>query len=64
MSEIDIKRWEIVIKKIIRKKKVKLDNEIVISEIIFGMVYHGRPYEEFQKIPIYEFRLRVPITRH
>jgi hypothetical protein len=37
---------------------IKLENEIVISEIVFGMV-HGRPYNEFQKVPIYQFRLLV-----
>ncbi len=41
MSEIDIKRWEIVIKNnnnksLLEKEIVKLENEIVISEIVFG----------------------------
>jgi hypothetical protein len=50
---------EIVIKKVNKKKEViiekkkneivRLENEIVISEIVFGMV-NERPYEGFQKI--------------
>jgi hypothetical protein len=60
MSEIDIKRWEIVIfkiniKSLLEKEIFKLENKIVISEIGFGMV----PYEESQKFPIYEFRSLV-----
>jgi hypothetical protein len=31
---------------------VRLENEVVIFEIVFEMV-HERPYEGFQKIPIY-----------
>ncbi len=33
-----------------RNKIVKLENEVVIFEIVFGMV-HGRPYKRFQKNP-------------
>ncbi len=63
MSEIDLKRWEIIILKInikslLEREIFKLENKIVISEIGFGMV-PGRPYEEFQKFPIYEFRSLV-----
>jgi len=51
-----------VVKKINKKshyfKKIKLENEIIIFEIVFGMV-HGRPYNEFQKVPIYQFRLLI-----
>jgi hypothetical protein len=39
VSEIDIKRWEIVINKkksLLEKEIVKLENEIVISEIVVG----------------------------
>ncbi len=36
-----------------------LENEIVISEIVFGMV-HGRPYKEFQKNP----HIPVLLARH
>jgi hypothetical protein len=35
-----------------RNKIVKFENEIVISEIVFGIV-HGRPYQGFQKNPSY-----------
>jgi hypothetical protein len=46
-----------------------IEGEIIISEIVFGMV-HGRPYEGFPKkkkktphlSPIYQFQL--PITHH
>ncbi len=61
--------WEIVIKKIQRKKKqllrkwnepVRLENEIVIFEIVFEMV-HGWSYEGFQKkIP----HIPISIARH
>jgi hypothetical protein len=47
---------------IIRKIEIvrlENENEIVISEIIFGMV-HGWPYEGFQKIP----HIPIPITHH
>jgi hypothetical protein len=39
-------------KKIYKKRNevVRLENEIVIFKIVFGMV-HGRPYKGFQKIP-------------
>ncbi len=54
-------RWEIVIKKVRRKRKVikqlvvfnevvRLESEVVNFEFFFGMV-HGQPYEGFQKIP-------------
>jgi hypothetical protein len=53
--------------KIVIKKKyeiVRLENDVVISEIVFGMV-HGQPYEGFQKISIYQFRfLIVGILHH
>jgi hypothetical protein len=35
-----------------------LENEVVISKIVFGMV-HGRPYGRFQKSPIYQFQLLI-----
>jgi hypothetical protein len=35
-----------------RNKIVKFENEIVISEIVFGIV-HGRPYQGFPKNPSY-----------
>jgi hypothetical protein len=35
------------------------ENEIIISEIIFGMI-HEKPYEEFQKI----FHIPILITYH
>jgi hypothetical protein len=34
------------------------ENGVVIFLIVFGMV-HGRPYEGFQKIPLYQFWLLV-----
>jgi hypothetical protein len=53
-------RWEIVIKKVNKKNEVvRLENEIVISEIVIGIV-HGQPYKGFQKNPpIYQIRLLV-----
>ncbi len=50
-----------MIKKVNRENKtiifksnevVILENEVVIFEIVFGMI-HGWPYEGFQKIPQY-----------
>ncbi len=38
---------------------IKLQNEVVISEIVFGMV-HGRPYKGFETIP----HVPIPITCH
>jgi vancomycin permeability regulator SanA len=35
---------------------IKLENEIIISAIVFGMV-RGQPFNEFQKVPTYQFRL-------
>jgi hypothetical protein len=46
---------DVIIKKI---EIIKPENEIVIFEIVFGIV-HGRPYNEFQKVPIYQFQLLV-----
>ncbi len=54
------------INKVYRKRKqllkiiiiiIKLENEIVIFEIVFGLV-HGWPYQGFQKIP----QIPIPIT--
>jgi hypothetical protein len=39
-------RWEIIIKK--KNEIVRLENGIVISEIVIGMV-HGQPYKGFPK---------------
>jgi hypothetical protein len=58
----------IVIKKVHRKRKqsfflknevLKLENEMVIFEIVFGMV-HGRSNKGFQKIP----HIQISITHH
>jgi hypothetical protein len=38
---------------------VKLENEAIISEIVFVMVL-GQPYEEFQKF----LQIPIPITHH
>ncbi len=46
---------EVIIKKI---EIIKAENEIVISEIVFRIV-HEWPYNEIQKVPIYQFRLLV-----
>ncbi len=56
-----------LLKKLIQKRSnyeerneiVKLENETIIFEIVFGTV-HGRPYEEFQKI----LQTPILITRH
>jgi hypothetical protein len=42
-----------------RNEVIRLENGVVISEIIFGMV-HGWPYKEFFKIP----HILVSITHH
>jgi hypothetical protein len=41
---------KLIFKNVIEKGIIRLENEIVIYEIVFGMV-HGWPYEGFQKIP-------------
>jgi hypothetical protein len=41
--------------------EVRLENEIVISEIVYGMV-HGQPYKQFQKIPHILLITGIPIT--
>jgi hypothetical protein len=43
----------------LKNEVVTIENEIIISEIVFWIV-HGRPYEGFQKIP----NIPIPITRH
>jgi hypothetical protein len=49
--------WEIIIKK--QNEIVRLENGIVISEIVIGMM-HGQLYKGFpKKSPIYQFRLLV-----
>jgi hypothetical protein len=43
----------------------RFENEIVIFEIVFGMV-NGQPYEGFPKIPHIQVRItqHPPITSH
>ncbi len=43
-----------------RNEIVRLENEIVITEIIFEIVY-GWPYKGFQNSPIYQFGLLVTV---
>ncbi len=59
-----MKRWEIVIKKKVSNffykiEVIRLENEVVIFKIVFGMV-HGQPYKGFQKIPL----IPILITCH
>jgi hypothetical protein len=37
-----------------RNEVVRLENEVVIFEIVFGML-HRSPYEGYKKSPIYHF---------
>ncbi len=58
---------EVVIKKggekrkhlFIKNEVIKLENEVVIFKIVFGML-HGWPYEGLQKVP----HIQVLITHH
>jgi len=67
MKVVIRKGGKLLLRKLIRKgsnffiknEVVKLENEVVIIEIVFGMV-HGQAYEGFQKIP----HIRIPITRN
>jgi hypothetical protein len=42
-----------------RNELIRVENEVVISKIVFGMV-HGQQYKGFQKIS----NTQVPITCH
>jgi hypothetical protein len=55
-------RWEIVIKKVnLKNEVVRLENEIVVSEIVIGIV-HGQPYKGFHKNPPYTYQFRLLVT--